>query len=224
MNNITYAIIACYPDKGMKSYGSKSLMSFNNIQLLDYQISTIHRMHKIKHNYEIIVICDFDFSKIDKLFNHKARIIQLSDNNSVFTACSEASYKNIIFIDYGCVFNQKILENLLKEQTAQILCIKKYDHGKLDVGCLNNQNNIYMYLDLPDNKFCNMFCLLESNIMDILSNQIRYSVKNLLYFEIINMLVEDGHKIQISYANTDGYIYFNNMGQKNAIKKFISKK
>ena len=37
MTGITYAIIACYIDKGMKSKGSKCLMEFNKKKLLDYQ-------------------------------------------------------------------------------------------------------------------------------------------------------------------------------------------
>jgi hypothetical protein len=223
MSNITYIIIACYPDQGMKSYGSKSLMSFNNVKLLEYQLSIIHQTQRNKGDYEIIVVCDFDHTKIEKLFNNKVRIVKLTNHNPVFTACLNAKYSNILFIDYGCIFNKSLLDTMLKKEMSQILCIKKYNHGKLDIGCLNSTDGVYMYLDLPDNKFCNMFLLSETNITNILSNS-KYSVSNLLHFEIINMLIEDGHKMYISYANNNSYIYFNNMRQKNAINKFISQK
>ena len=41
-NGITYAIMGSNIDKGMKSKGSKSLIEFNKIKLLDYQIYQIN--------------------------------------------------------------------------------------------------------------------------------------------------------------------------------------
>lgn len=217
MNNISYVILACYPDKGMKSYGSKALMVFDEQKLLDYQISVIKKLHNNKQNYEIIVICDFDSSRIQKHFGD-IKVIELKNNNPIYNGCQYSLYKDILFIDYGCVFNTKTFKNM-HFLSSEILCVNKYNHGKLDIGCIKNQNNFHMFYDLPENKFCNIFYISKQHTEEILKND-QYSKSNLLYFEILNML-NNTNKINITYTDNNNYIYFNNMRQKNAINKFI---
>lgn len=221
MNNISYVIMACYPDKGMKSHGSKSLMTFNNNKLLDYQLSVIKQLHHKKDNYEIILVCDFDILKTQKYFSDKVKIIQSDKFNPVYTGASAAKYANVLFIDYGCIFDKEIIQQLTKDYYSKILCVKKYKHGKLDVGCIQTDESLHFFFDLPNNKFCNMFYLIETDLRAIITNK-KYGIYNLLYFEILNML-NNNNQIKIAYADNMNFIYFNNMRQKNAINKFLSK-
>lgn len=219
MNNISYIILACYPDKGMKSHGSKSLMIFNNQKLLDHQIKAIHNFNKKNTSYEIIVISSFDTIKIQKNF-HKIKVVNCLEHNPIYTGCLQAKYKKIVFIDYGCVFNEKTLSSI-KFDNSSILCLPSTKDSAIDVGCVSDQssNLINMFFDLPNNKFCNIFYINEYGTNKIISD-IKYSIKNLLYFEIINMLVSTNEIFKISNINSNNFIYFNNMRQKNAITKF----
>lgn len=218
MNSISYLILAGHPDKGMKSLGSKSLMLFNNKKLLDHQINTINRFNKNNTNYEIIVVSSFDTIKLQKNFRN-IKIVDCLEYNPIYTGCLEAQYKNIVFIDYGCVFNEKIL-SAIKLDHSSVLCLSTNRDNTLNVGCISDEsyNLINMFFDLPNNKFCNIFHMNEYSIHKIISST-KYSIKNLLYFEIINMLVASNETFKISNINNN-YIYFNSMRQTNAITKF----
>lgn len=217
-HKITYIIIGCYPDKGMKSYGSKSLMVFSNKKLLEHQIETIRKSHSNKDNYEIVVICDFDIQKVTKYFP-KIKIIKLNDTNPIYQGCLLARYDNVCFIDYGCVFEPSSIQ--YKEEVSKILCTKNNKNNKLEIGCVSEKNIVkHMFFDLPDHKFCNIFFLCQEDKKHILNNK-DCSRHNLLYFEILNTLISSGVSIKISDIDTNKFIFFNNMRQKNAINRFI---
>jgi len=214
MNDICYVIIACYPDKGMKSHGSKGLIKFENKSLLDHQIEWIR-----KYNSDIVIIANFDIQKLQKHFNNTIQIIDPDQKNPIGICCEKFPDKKLCFIDYGCVFDSKIL-SLLNCETSQIVCSKGTSkNNNLEVGCTINNGYIEnMFLDLPNNKFCNMFTIEQkdnSKIKNILKNN------NFLYFEIINLLIDSGSIIKPVYL--DNFLYFNNMRHKNAINKFIKK-
>lgn len=216
MSDISYVIIACYPDKGMKSYGSKSLIDFNKKKLLQYQIDCLSSS---KHNnYEIIVISDFEIHKIQKNFG-KIRVVSLSDKNPIYLGCQLSKYSQTIFIDYGCLFSKNLINDIKK--TSSVICSKVQKNSSLDVGCLiRNRFLEHIFFDLPDNKFCNMFSISEIDKEKILQNS-DLGYFNLLSFEIINKLIESGSIFDVKIANQEDFIFFNHMRQKNAINKFI---
>lgn len=223
MNNVSYVILACYPDKGMKSYGSKSLMLFNSKRLLDYQINVINNINKYNKNYEIIIISSFETAKLQKIFSD-VRVINCDNTNPVHLACNKSIYPNLLFIDYGCVFNEKVLLNMDKDNSSSVLCMNgSKGVSNLEIGCIIDQQTsdlINIFFDLPENKFCNIFYVVEKDKNKILEKKI-YQTTNLLYFEIINILINDNTNFKVRYTNNNNYIYFNNMRQKNAINKFI---
>lgn len=215
MNDICYIIIACYPDKGMKSHGSKGLIKFENKSLLEHQIGWIKKYNP----NSISIIADFDIQKLQKHFSNTIEIIDSNQKNPIGVCCEKFPNKKLCFIDYGCVFDMNIL-SFLTGESSQIVCSKgSLKNNNLDVGCTINNGYIdNMFLDLPNNKFCNMFVIEQKDgqkIKNMLTND------NLLYFEIINLLIDSGSKIKPVYL--DNFLYFNNMRQKNAINKFIKK-
>lgn len=214
--DVSYIIIACYPDKGMKSYGSKSLIDFNKKKLLQYQIESIA---KSKHNnYEIIVISDFEIQKIQKTFGD-IQVYDLGNNNPVYLGCKLAKYSQVIFIDYGCLFSNNIINDTKKHST--VVCSPSIKNQSLDVGCLvKNRFLEHIFFDLPENKFCNIFSLSGKDKKKILQTS-GFDYFNLLSFEIINKLIESGSIFDVKFANPEDFIYFNHMRQKNAINKFI---
>jgi hypothetical protein len=216
--DVSYIIVACYPDKGMKSHGSKSLIDFNKKKLLQHQIDCISKTrHK---NYEIIVISDFETQKIKKLFP-LVKVIELNNNNPIYLGCKIAKYQQIVFIDYGCLFSGQIINEIKNNST--IICSGSTKISGLEVGCLvRNRFLEHLFLDLPDNQFCNIFSLSHNDKKKILQNN-ALNYFNLLSFEVINKLIELGSIFDVKFVDSEDFIHFNNMRQKNAIHKFIKK-
>lgn len=222
MSGITYAIIGCYVDKGMKSKGSKALIKLNHKSLLDYQIDNIIKGHKNNSPYEILFITNFELNKINKNFNQKIRVINcLPDTNPLVQLCNESKYKNIFFIDYGCIYSYTIINNLSFD-SSYILTTNNNKHTKLDTGVVCDDNIVqHIFFDLPNKKFTNMFFLDNLCVNYIIDNKHRY-YHNLMYFEIINNLIDSGKIIRHkSISNPNLFIYFNNMRQVHGINKFI---
>jgi len=219
MSKVTYVILACNIDKGMKSFGSKGLMVFQNKKLLDYQITWIKKQKP--KGAEIIVVAGFDFIKIQKSFDKNAKIIKSDQNNPIYYACVEAKNDNVYFIDYGCLFNPQVIPCIDNLDTSTIITTEK--SADLCVGCITKENQIeHMFLDLQQHKFCNMFYLVKEDIIKIKTDPF-YQRHNILNFEIINKLVDTGSTINRANISPKDFVYFHNMRQKNVISKFIKK-
>jgi hypothetical protein len=225
MNNISYVIIACYPDKGMKSYGSQGLMVLDKKKLLDHQIAWISKLHSNKnHNYEIIIICDFDSSKVIKTYanNNIIKIIENTNNNPVHVGALNAKFDQIVYIDYGCLFNPKILLDIDLSQSC-VVCTNNAKQTNLEVGLINNLDYVeHMFFDLPNNKFCNIFYVSPRDRIQILNNA-NFHKLNLLYFEIINLLIHNGCNIKFIKINNKDFIFFNHIKQKTGATNFVKK-
>ena len=225
MKQISYVIIACYIDKGMKSKGSKCLMEFNNIKLLDYQISQIAKNHKNTKDYEIILINDFEYTKIEKYFGNKIKVIpQNKKINPVAQGCICSKYKDIVFIDYGCIFTYETLLKINTGISAVFTSKSNTTLGSDSIGAIINQNSSieHLFYDLNTNYFVNIFYLTTNDTSKILAYTDIHRF-NLMYFEVINYLIASGSKIDNKLILNNNYIYFNNMEQKNDIVKFIKK-
>jgi hypothetical protein len=225
-NGITYAIMGSNIDKGMKSKGSKSLIEFNKRKLLDYQIDQINLAHKYKNiDYEIIVITNFECSKIEKLYGNKLSVYELeTEKNVVIKGCEISKYKNIFFIDCGCVFEAQAIIKTLDQARSAVLGSKSLSNN-LDMGIFSDKSDAVhsLFFDLSEKRFSNMFFLCEHHVKYLLGNKDLYR-SNLMYFEIINTIIDDQiHKIYYQQIKNNLFIYFNNTRQKNGISKFIKK-
>ena len=226
MNGITYSIIACYIDKGMKSKGSKCLMEFNKKKLLDYQIEQIISGHKSSVPYEIIIITNFETPKIVKYFNSKIKVIDLDEHtNPLAKTCQESIYSNVFFIDYGCVYNADIIKEIINNDQSCVASVRNNKLNTLDIGLIidYDTNTVqHLFFDLPpDNKFANMFFLQSDCVTDIKNNR-KLQRSNLMYFEILNSLISSGNAIyNFSITDPNVFIFFNHMRQKHGITKFI---
>ena len=229
MNKITYSIIGCYPDRGMKSYGHKSLIQFLDQTIIDYQIQQINKVHNKKYSdYEIIIITDGYADKILKHINHtynqkNIKCLNNKQYNPIYQVCLESNYSDILYIDYGCLFDSKLIKDMINNTKSTILCIKDKKINHLNVGCLIEQNRlIHMFLDIVSNKFTNMFLIKKNEKEYIIKNE-KLHRKNFLYFEIINSLLDDDRYIDYTFVSNKSFFYFNHMRQKNGTIKFISK-
>jgi hypothetical protein len=225
-NGITYAIMGCNIDKGMKSKGSKSLIEFNKKRLIDYQINQINLAHENKNiDYEIVIITNFEYSKIEKLYGNKLSVYELeTEKNVVIKGCEISKYKSIFFIDYGCVFESEAIIKTLEQVRSTVLGSKSLNNN-LEMGIsIDKSDSIHsLFFDLSEKRFSNMFFLCEHHIKYLLNNKDLHR-SNLMYFEIINTIIDDqAHKIYYQQIKNNLFIYFNNTRQKNGISKFIKK-
>jgi choline kinase len=222
--NITYAIIACNIDKGMKSKGSKGLIEINNRKIFDYQINNIILANKNKPiNYEIIIITSFEKEKTEKYLSNRAAVYSPKKNkNTIISACEIAKYDNIFFIDYGCLYSVSFI-NKFATIKKPFIVISKDKKNKLEISVSCNQHFVEnMFFDLSNKLFTNIF-LLNQRQKSIIVNNKQLHRKNLLEFEILNTLIDSGEVIGYFQANNDEYLYFNNMRQKNEISRFFKK-
>jgi len=224
---ITYAILACYVDKGMRSKGSKSLIEFDKKKLLEYQLDRINSANKRnKTEYEILLVSNFQFAKIKKNFSDQINVIEMEqDTNPVATVCKKSKYDTILFIDYGCVYTKQIIKNITQKDNALIVTTNQNNNNNLEVGvfCENKNHNVrHLFYGIEKNKFTNMFLLNKTSKHKLLSDKKTHR-KNLMYFEILNYLIEKGVDIENYSLEKDSFVYFNNVRQTNGISKFIKK-
>jgi hypothetical protein len=214
MNDISYIILACHIDKGMKSFGSKGLLEFHNKKIFNYQIEWIKKQNH--NNYEIIIISNFDTIKIQRSFSDTIKVVEC-DTNPILKGCLESKYNNLIFIDYGCLFNPKILKKIQHLKSNYAITISDIN---LDIGCIIDHNRIsHIYLD---HKFSNIFKLNHTSKLEIINNSI-YDRSNLLYFETLNTLINNGNTIENIIIDKKDFLYFKHMDQKHAINKFLKR-
>lgn len=216
MIDCEFIIVACQPDKGMKSHGSKGMLSFNNKRLFDHQINWIKNISD-----NINIIADFDFNKVSKL-KSKVNVIDAEGYNPILKCCQKFNNKHLCFIDYGCVFSYNILNKLTFKNT-EIICIQDATpKNNLDIGCtITNDYIEYMFFDLPKNKFCNIV-MIHKKDCEYINTNIDNMNNNLLSFEIINRIIQNGSVVKPVFIRNN-FLYFNNMRQKNAINRFIKK-
>jgi choline kinase len=71
---VTIALIMSKPGQKMKSYGPVQLLNLNQHILLDIQIEAIKAVHK---NFEILICCGFEASKIIKYVKNKYKNLNI---------------------------------------------------------------------------------------------------------------------------------------------------
>jgi hypothetical protein len=200
-------------------------MEFNKKKLLEYQIEQILLGHDQNIPYEILVVTNFETTKILKYFNDKATVVELENKiNPVAKVCIESKYSSILFIDYGCIYSYKIIRSISSRDISSVATSKYTKSNQLDIGItINNSDNTihHLFFDIPNSvKFANMFYLLSDSV-DKIKNNINLQRYNLMYFEILNHLINMGDNIYNTSITDNLFIFFNNMRQKNAITKFI---
>jgi hypothetical protein len=220
----TFIILSFSQDKGMKSKGPKGLIEINNKKIFDYQIKSIFLSQKqLKEEYEILILTNFACDKIYKIMNEKAIIHCIDEEkNPIAEGFSLASSNDVFFIDHGCVFSPEVIKKCMKNNLPTIISAK---NKNLDIGivCEKFKKNVqHMFFDLSAKKFANMF-YLQKKQKKIIENNKNLQQKNLMYFEIINYLIEKKEVINEYVVDSGEFMYFNNMRQKNELSKFIKK-
>jgi choline kinase len=199
MKQISYCIFSYQITKGMKSYGSLSLLKHNNGKELILQLIGALQ-HKTKHR-NLYVVLGFDEDKIKKRFiENSIRCDYLSNNKYdifangyAFKITLDSIIKDIDNID-GVLFvnNNLLIKNLPKypTNTSWIMTQKvRYKKNKSYTGCRGNNCLEYLFYDIGDNEWTGIFFLTSQDLRTIYNNKDLY-YDNMFDFEIINTAIE----------------------------------
>lgn len=203
MKQISYCIFSYQITKGMKSYGSLSLLKHNNSKELILQLINFLQT-KTKHR-NLYVVLGFDEEKIKKRFSeHAVSCNYLSNqkydvlgNGYAFKMTLDSIMVDIDNID-GVLFinNNLLIKNLPKYPTNQSWIItqkvKKNKKNKSYTGCRGDHNLEYLFYDIGDNEWTGIFFLTSHDLKMIYNHKDLY-YDNMFDFEIINTAIEKQH-------------------------------
>lgn len=115
--HLSVVILSDEPSKGMKQFGPKSLLSYNNDFILNHQIAVIK---EVLPTAEIVIGVGFEAQKVINLKTPDFRIVE--NVNFETTGCIETirlclnniTRERILFISGDCVFNNPELIDIIK--------------------------------------------------------------------------------------------------------------
>lgn len=179
-----------------RSYEPRCLLKYGGKVLLDNQIEILSDKF---NKSEISVVCGFDYQRILKRVDKKARIVEnqiYEDSNSgeSLKLAINNSFKSNIFFIHGDLFISPEIFNNVKFDKSFILVdsSNKFDEREVGVTIVNNFATILSY-NLPT-KWCQMGFITgkEFEIVKKLFAKQDFNSKYLLTFEIINKIIELG--------------------------------
>jgi hypothetical protein len=189
--------------KGMKSIGSKALLSINETTtVLDYQISYL----KKNYNPKQIVLCTgFDHEKIVKSTQkYKNIIYDFNDKynlenqaGSLIKCIKNIEIHNALVITNGLILFDKI--KLLDKSTTYFTKQFSDKKHKFDIG-INNKTDAYLFYDL-EYKWIELLYLSKKEIDTIRNSYKINQISRLFLFELINEL--NKQKNNIDYVMMD---------------------
>lgn len=183
--------------KGMKSIGSKALISINETTtILDYQILYLKKNYNPK---QIILCTGFDHEKIVKstqkykniTYEFNDKYIIENQAGSLVKCIKNIEINNALIITNGLILFDKI--KLLDKSTTYFTKYFSDKKHKFDIG-INNKNDAYLFYDL-EYKWIELLYLCKSELDTIRNNYKINQVSQLFLFELINELNKQQNNI-----------------------------
>lgn len=225
-NNCNNAILLVSDiTKGMKSIGSKALLNLSkNITIIDHQIQYL------KKNYypiNIYLCTGFEHEKIVKKTHKYKNIFYVynedyeTDNQSqcLIKCLQQHDIDSAIVITNGIVLLDKI--PIHSDESSLVLTNKKCKTN-FDIGTTDLLENKYLFYDLP-NKWLEYAFLNKKSIDKILDINNTIGCNKLFLFELINLLMDSGIRMDPILLNKNLPIKINNMKDLSTAKKYYEK-
>lgn len=225
---ISFIITCPYYDMGIKSLGSKCLLSAKRKKIIEKQYYSIDTFCK-NIEYEIILVNSIEHNRTQKFVEKKLPKIKyvyadfenINYGGSFIKGLELAKYPNVINIESGLVVSASSIKEL-KIQNTQIAvgCINDKHRQNLDIelGCTINKDNILNMFFGLENKYIGIFYINNEVKKFITENYEFDSNKNKYTFEIINSCIARGyscHPCTIKSKNT--HLVFN----KKSLQQYI---
>jgi choline kinase len=229
-NNISVILLCTLPDAGIKSLGSKCLISVNKKNIIQHQIDIIN---SVCSNHEIIISLCFDSNRVYKNIKNKYKNIKIIKNQefdninfggAFIKALDYVKYDNILVINYGCVYTANTIKKILNNPSNNnIVGVIESKHSEnINIGCYIDENQIInIFFNLGNIKYCDMF-YVNNNTKKAIQNKFNQDYTNNKFtFELINSIIEDGHKFKPVFLSDKDYIFLNNLQTLNRCKRIL---
>lgn len=209
----------------MKSYGPISLITIDDIKLIDLQIQCIKNVFE---NFEIILCVGFDAEKICKHIRSQYKDIRIriveNQLHNVSNSCeslrlslNNTANDKILICDGNLILNNGCLESI--DINHSCVLTEKNPCDDLEIGLNINQDNIVQHLSYGATKiWSEIFFLNGIDIVESLRKVItKYDSKTRFIFESINELIKMKYEIKC-IANSSKIVKVNNIKMYHSIK------
>ena len=225
---ISFIITCPYYDMGIKSLGSKCLLSTKRKKIIEKQCYAIERFCG-DEDHEVILVNSIEHIKTQKFIEKKLPQIKYvyidSDNinyaGSFIKGLGLAKYPNVINIECGLVISSSSIKYLKTANTdISVGCITNKHKQNLDIelGCTIEQNNISNMFFGLEHKYIGIFYIGENVKHFILDNYDFDSNKNKFMFELVNNCISQGYTCEPStFKGKDSHLVFN----KKSLQQYI---
>lgn len=218
---VTIALIMSNSGQKMKSYGPTQLLNLSQHVLIDIQIEAIRAIHK---NFEILICCGFEASKIIRYVKNKYRNLNIRIiENQLFetTNCCESlrlclnnispSSTSILVCSGDLLLYPELLK--IYEDNPYIIVEKEQKKiSSLEIGCVVDDMEIVtnMSFGLPT-VWSEIFYLNSRDTIEHLRKIVSYNgFGNRFIFEALNEFMDSKHKFT-KVVNKYNVVKINNM-------------
>lgn len=194
---ITIILLCDSPGYRMKSYGPLSLVTINNIKLIDIQIAAIKQTFT---NFELIICLGFDSDKVCKYVRSKYTDINIrfienqlynSSNSceSLRLSLNNTFNNKVLICDGNLLLNHKCLSNINVENSCAL--VEKNPCDTLEIGLNIDENNKIQHFSFGATKIWSEILFLngEEIIESLRRIIVNYESKTRFIFEAINELI-----------------------------------
>ena len=205
-DGISVVILATLPDSGIKSLGSKSLLTFRGRYFIEYQLDAIRQGLKNK-KYDITIMSGFDNQRMIKSLSHISTqhniqiIKQNYENNlnfggSLIESMNYIKYPNVLSINYGLLFRPNIISAMTKKHNRNNIVVSNNHsyNSNIKVGCYDqNHQIVHLFYNLGEKKYLDMNYWNKATIDFIKKNILLKDHYNRFIFELVNLLISYNH-------------------------------
>jgi hypothetical protein len=193
---INALIIASEITKGMKSIGSRSLLSISDsTKVIDQQIQSLKTIHK---NIQITIACGYEYDKVsqhvkkyknvDTIYNPHYKTTNEAENISLYLK----TYNNLdnLLIVNGGVLLKKYCDSYSKlKNNTPLIFLLNGPKNNFTLGCSNTEKIEYIFYDLEH--AWSECVYLSSNEITLLRSYfvINLNISQKYLFEIINNIL-----------------------------------
>lgn len=230
---ISVLILTTLSDHGIKSLGNKSLIKIKQKPIVVHQIESIRKALR-STEYEIVIVCSFDCSKIEKTIkqyikNTNIRVIYEKSENinfggALMTGIFNASYEDVLYLNYGLIFRNNALTPILKdrENNFALLASNHLQNDNIDVGCFIEDNTVSnLFFNLGDHKYLDCAFFHKETTRYLKRNTTPEKCRNQFTFEIINKLL-DKFTFYTRFVNSRDALMIDSQKTLNKSKRFIT--
>lgn len=224
---ISFIITCPYYDMGIKSLGSKCLLSTKRKKIIEKQCYAIEKF--CKEEYEVILVNSIEHNKTQKFVEKKLPKVKYvyvdSDNinyaGSLIKGLELAKYTNTINIECGLVMNSSSIKYLkTTDVDISVGCVtnKHKQNSDIELGCTIEHNRVSNMFFGLEHKYIGIFYINELVKNFILDNYTFDDNKNKFMFELVNNCISKGYSCEPSiFKSKDTHLVFN----KKSLQQYI---